>query len=132
MDILNHIFLAAIWPSVAEDVSPQRAFNVDGTSMLLEASERADDNILYMAAGSKAKLKKMKLNPAQTLAKRSVPFKKRGVSLTVQTRGDGPLTTVIVKIKDRVFKNIKTIKVSDTLYSTCNNFCTYYTTQPNN
>jgi predicted transcriptional regulator len=115
MDALNHISLAAMWPVVAQlpsgaMINPRNAFNTDKMSLLAETSN--DDLCqLYLAQGSKQKLRKLGLSPSTTITRPRASHKKRGIGLTVLTRADGVMCAVVVEFKDYAFKEVKYYQV---------------------
>jgi hypothetical protein len=88
-----------MWPVISFDPhfdSPTHLYNFDATSLLLESS--LDENKkLFLAEGSKKKLKILGLNPSTVVSREGTSFKKRGVSLISL---DGNLSAIIIKIKD--------------------------------
>lgn len=117
MDVQNHVGLAALWkavietPQEGEELPPSRMFNFDSTSILLETSAE-DANTLYMAEGSRARLRELGLSPAKTNTRRTGRYKKRCVQLTVLNRADGTMCCAVVTIKDRIFTSTQRHMVS--------------------
>ena len=122
MDLSNHIDFAAMWPAVVgtgeDKIPPSNVFNWDATSLLLELNLEATE-MLHLAEGSKAELKKKGLSPSTTKTRKEASLKKRGISVIALTSADGALPCVIVKFKDAKYNEVNVYKVSAVYIRTC-------------
>ncbi|KAJ1383346.1 hypothetical protein B484DRAFT_411168 [Ochromonadaceae sp. CCMP2298] len=96
----NHMSLAAMWPAITMAPNPEGVWerdphlldgaiiNFDNTALLLRSPEK-DENMLYCAMGTVAKLKELRLSPAFTTDRTDYNYKMRCVHVTVATTPAG-------------------------------------------
>ncbi len=118
-DAFNAISLAATWPAVIsgptvdgiEDtegaIDKDFMFNIDATSLILgkEVVKK-----VYLALGSKEKLKKLNLSAAIT-KKKELAYQPRGVHVMATTSASGDLVHTLIKVKDNTAKEITRVVV---------------------
>lgn len=120
-ELEGHISLATMWNAVLLEqptLLPHQIINMDTTSMLL-AEDKGDNNKILLAAGSRAELKRKRLNPASTKSRKKTSYKKRALGMTSSITAAGVLSTVVFKIKDAAFESVQCFKVRS------NSMCLY-------
>ncbi|KAJ1426585.1 hypothetical protein B484DRAFT_397545 [Ochromonadaceae sp. CCMP2298] len=126
----NHMSMAAMWPAITMAPNPEGEWerdphlldeaivNFDNTALLLRSPEK-DENMLYCAMGTVAKLKELRLSPAFTTDRTDDNYKMRCVHVTVATTPAGNLNCAIIKIKDKRFRDfgkVLTKKLTDSVH----------------